>query len=53
MFDVVRFFDDVRITLYFDIFELSMEITLKLRVFLLVIVTYFYYVTITLFFCSI
>ena len=30
LFDVITFFDDVRITLYFDIFELRMEITLQL-----------------------
>ena len=31
LFDVVTFFDDVRITLYFGTFELRMEITLDLR----------------------
>ena len=31
MFDIVTFFDDVRIMLYFDTFELRMEITLQLR----------------------
>ena len=30
LFDRITFFHDVRITLYFDIFELRMEITLKL-----------------------
>ena len=29
-FDVVTFFDNVRITLYFDTFELRMEITLQI-----------------------
>ena len=31
MFDAVTFFDNVSITLYFDMFELRMEITLQLR----------------------
>ena len=31
LFDVITFFDDVRITLYFGTFELRMEITLQLR----------------------
>ena len=31
LFDVVMFFDNVRITLYFGTFELRMEITLQLR----------------------
>ena len=31
LFDVVTFFDNVRITLYFGTFELRMEITLQLR----------------------
>ena len=31
MFDQITFFDDVRITLHFDMFELRMEITLQLR----------------------
>ena len=31
MFDVVTFFDNVRITLYFGTFELRLEITLQLR----------------------
>ena len=31
LFDGITFFDDVRITLYFDMFELCMEITLQLR----------------------
>ena len=31
LFDVVRFFDNVRITLYFGTFELRLEITLQLR----------------------
>ena len=31
MFDAVSFFDNVSITLYFDTFELHMEITLQLR----------------------
>ena len=31
LFDVVTFFDDVRITLYFGTFELRMEIMLQLR----------------------
>ena len=31
LFDVVKFFDNVRITLYFGMFELRMEITLQLR----------------------
>ena len=30
LFDGITFFDDVRITLYFDMFELRMEITLQL-----------------------
>ena len=30
LFDGITFFDDVRITSYFDMFELRMEITLKL-----------------------
>ena len=30
LFDRITFFDDVRITLYFDMFELRMEITLQL-----------------------
>ena len=30
LFDQITFFDDVRITLYFDMFELRMEITLQL-----------------------
>ena len=32
-FDVVAFFDNIRITLYFGTFELRMEITLQLRFF--------------------
>ena len=31
LFDVISFFDNVRITLYFGTFELHMEITLQLR----------------------
>ena len=31
LFDLVTFFDNVRITLYFATFELRMEITLQLR----------------------
>ena len=31
LFDVVTFFDNVRITLYFGTFKLRMEITLQLR----------------------
>ena len=31
LFDVVTFFDEVRITLYFDMFELHMATTLQLR----------------------
>ena len=31
LFDVVTYFHDVRITLYFDTFELRMEITLQVR----------------------
>ena len=31
LFDVITFFDEVRITLYFDMFELRMEIKLQLR----------------------
>ena len=31
LFDVVTFFNDVRITFYFGMFELRMEITLQLR----------------------
>ena len=31
LFDVVTFFNDVRITFYFDTFELSMEVTLQIR----------------------
>ena len=31
LFDVITFFDNVRITLYFGTFELRMEITLQLR----------------------
>ena len=30
LFDQISFFDDVRITLFFDMFELRMEITLQL-----------------------
>ena len=30
LFDVITFFDDVRITLYFDMFELRMKITFQL-----------------------
>ena len=30
LFDRITFFDDVRITLFFDMFELRMEITLQL-----------------------
>ena len=30
LLDRIMFFDDVRITLYFDMFELHMEITLRL-----------------------
>ena len=52
LFDVVMFFDNVRITLYFGTLELRIEITLQLRLVFLVIVTYFYYVTITLFIFS-
>ena len=33
LFDVIMFFDEVRITLYFDMFELHMERTLQLRFF--------------------
>ena len=33
LFDVITFFDEVRITLYFDMFELHMERTLQLRFF--------------------
>ena len=33
LFDVVTFFDNVRITLYFGTFELRLEITLQLRFF--------------------
>ena len=31
LFDVITFFNDVRITLYFGTFELRMEMTLQLR----------------------
>ena len=31
MFDVVTYFDNVRVTLYFGTFELRLEITLQLR----------------------
>ena len=31
LFNIVTFFDNVRITLYFGTFELRMEITLQLR----------------------
>ena len=31
LFDIVTFFNDVRITFYFDTFELRMEKTLQLR----------------------
>ena len=31
LFDIVTFFDNVTITLYFDAFELRMEITLQFR----------------------
>ena len=31
LLDVITFFDEVRITLYFDMFELRMEIKLQLR----------------------
>ena len=41
LFDVVTFFDNVRITLYFGTFGLHMEITLHYVSFLLLIVTYF------------
>ena len=41
LFDVITLFHDVRITLYFGTFELCMELTLQLRLFLFVIVTYF------------
>ena len=50
LLDVVTFFDNFKIALDFDTFEVSME---KKVLFLLVIVTYFYHVTITLFICSI
>ena len=33
LFDVITFFDDARIKLYFDLFELHMNITLKLSFF--------------------
>ena len=33
LFDVITFFDDTRIKLYFDLFELHMNITLKLSFF--------------------
>ena len=57
LFDVVTFFDIVRITLYFGTFELRLEIILQLRyVFArhcdVILLTQFYYVTITLFICS-
>ena len=53
LFDVVTFVDEVRITLYFGLFQLRMEITLQLRFVSSRFVTYFYYVTITLLFvCS-
>ena len=31
MFDIVTFFDNVRVTLYFGTFQLRLEITLQLR----------------------
>ena len=62
------FFDEVRITLYFDMFELHMEITLQLRffarncdvfllrhnyvIYLFNIVTFFDNVRMTLYFCT-
>ena len=57
LFDVVTFFNDVRITLYFGTFELRMEITLELcfvfvrQLYYLLfdVVTVFDYVRITLF----
>ena len=52
LFDVVTFFDEVRITLYFGLFQLRVEITLQLRFVSSRFVTYFYYVPITLFICS-
>ena len=61
MFDVITFFDDVRTTLYFDMFELRIEITLQLRfifarhcdvfvIYLFNIVTFFDNVRITIYF---
>ena len=47
LFDVVTFFDNVRITFYFGTFELRLEIILQLHFVLLVIVMQFYYVTMT------
>ena len=41
LFDVITFFDEVRITLYFDMFELRMEIKLQLHFVLVVIFKYF------------
>ena len=52
LFNIVTFFDNVRITLYFGTFELRIEITLQLLSLLLVIVTNFCYITITLFIFS-
>ena len=58
LFDVVTFFDNVRITLYFGAFELRMEITSQLRIvfarhcdvfFITYFFGFFYYVRITLY----
>ena len=38
LFDAAKFFDGVRITLYFSTFELSREITLQIGHFLLMLV---------------
>ena len=52
-FYIFTFFADVRITLYFGTFKLSMEITLQLRFVFARHCNVFFYVTITLFVCSI
>ena len=52
LFDVVTFFDNFRIMLYFGTFEFRMEITLQLRfVFARHCEVFFCYIPITLFIC--
>ena len=53
LFDVVTIFDNVIIKLYFDAFELRIEKSLQLRFVFARHCDVFYYVTITLFICSI